>query len=346
VVLDRFWHGEHQSILELLAGYLWRNSTPGSVLSIITERPESELPHMIARMLDEHLLPAALRRLHDLAPLASLAGMAAPSLPAGIAAPAAVSVPPTTTTPEVQRRLSLILAASSSDLEQVLTHALAYASVDSPWAQRAAAEILETCRRPSVEALIDYMQVGDGKSDQSRRVAAQLETILTWIDGPSELLSTAAREFFSEFTLTRLLEVVRKWPVPLSSVLARVVARAQVEIVPQLLKVLASPAPQRRLLALQAIELLDVSSEVTAQLLPLVSDPRVEVRVRAIDLLSALASPQLMTMLPTLLLDATTDVQDAAVRALRRAQRKRRPAPGPSSFTNANVGLLPQQSTP
>lgn len=327
-VLERFWHSEHQSILELLAGYLWRNSTPGSVLTILTERAESELPLMIARMVDDQLLSVAVRRLRELAPLQSLTELA---------------IPAPTLAADVQRRLALMLAASSANIEQVLDGVLAYAQMDSVATQRTAAEMLSTCRRPNVEKLIEYMQVGEAKSDEDRRIAKQLETILNWTSGPCELLAAAAREFFSDFTLTRLLEVVRKWPGPMCSVLARVVGRVELDIVPQLLKVLASPAPQRRLLALQVIELLDVSGEVTEQLLPLVDDPRVEVRVRAIDLLSALASPQLVAMLPGLLLDATTDVQEAATRALRRAQRKRRPSSG---FNGSATALLTQRTTP
>lgn len=329
-VLDRFWHSEHQSILELLTGYLWRSSTPGSVLTIITERAESELPLMIARMVDDHLLGAAVRRLRELAPLKSLS---------------AVSIPAAAHS-DVQRRLALILAASSADIEQVLSSALAYAQLDLLDAHRTVAEMLNICRRPHLEKLIEYMQISDAKSDVDRRIAAHLEVVLGWVDGPSNVLSTAAREFLSEFTLVRLLEVVRKWPGPMCSVLARVVARVELDIVPQLLKVLASPAPQRRLLALQAIELLGVSSQVNEQLLPLVSDPRVEVRVRAIDLLSALASPQLVAMLPKLLVDATTDVQDAAMRAVRRTQRKRRTPTIPTNLNTPASALLPQRSTP
>lgn len=330
-VLDRFWHSEHQSILELLTGYLWRNSTPGSILSILTERAESELPFMIARMVDEPFLAAAVRRLRELPALRSLAEL---------------SIPTPSVSPEVQRRLALMLAASSDNIAQVLGGALAYAEIDAPAAHRTSAEMLSTCRRPNLEDLIQYMQVGDGKSDDDRRIAAQLETILSWVDGPSSALSDAAREFFSDFTLNRLLEVVRKWPAPMCSVLARVVGRVEPDLIPQLLKVLSSPAPQRRLLALQVIELLDVSSEVTEQLLPLVADPRVEVRVRAIDLLSALASPELVAMLPSLLGDATTDVQDAAMRALRRAQRKRRSTSAASAFNASASAFLPQRSTP
>lgn len=329
-VLDRLWHSEHQSILELLTGYLWRNSTPGSVLTILTERIETELPFMIARMVDDNLLSAAVRRLRELAPLKSLVGLSLPT--------PAVSA-------EVQRRLALMVAASSADLQQVLDGVLAYAQIDSDTAHHTAAEMLTTCRRPHVEKLIEYMQVGDIKSEEDRKIATHLETILSWVDGPSTVLSGAAREFFADFTLDRLLEVVRKWPGPMCGVLARVVGRVEQEIVPQLLKVLASPAPQRRLLALQVIELLDVSSEVTEQLLPLVDDPRVEVRVRAIDLLSALASPQLVALLPGLLVDATTDVQDAAMRAVRRAQRKRRSPSASSAFNTSAPALLTQRST-
>ncbi|MCC6509554.1 MAG: hypothetical protein IT423_10630 [Pirellulaceae bacterium] len=326
IVLQRFWESQHQSILQLLGGYLWRGSTPKSVLSIICERSDHELAIRIASMLDENLLSATIRRLRELPPLACLTGLA--TRPAGVA-------------PDVQRRMWLMLAANSTTIEPVLAGAVAMSKMGSADGRRMAAEIIKHCRRKDIESLVYHMQHAAANPDDHRSVGAHLQTILSWIDGPSTVLSAAAREFFEEFTLSRLLDVVRKLPAPLCRVMAQVVRHIEPDVVPQLLKALESPAPKKRIMALQVIRLLDVSSEINDRVLPLVHDSRVEVRVPAIDLLAALGAPELFEMLPELLNDPTTDVQDAALRAKRRLERRRR-----ANKAVANPVVLPTSAVP
>lgn len=308
--LERLAHSQHQSVLQLLSGYLWRASTPKSVLSILCERPEHELAVMIARMLDDNLLSAVLRRLPEMAPLTCLQDL--PIRPAGV-------------TPEIQRRLWLMLSVNSQTIEPALAGAVAIAKSGTPEARRTAADIVRSCRNVDVETLVQHMQQASVQHDQ---LGANLNIILDWIGNPCSALDSAARAFFVEFTLAKLLEVVRKWPTPMCRALANVVSRTEPDVVTQLLQALESPAPKRRLIALQTIQLLDVTSEISDRLLPLIRDSRLEVRVRAIDLLSALGSQELMDELPTLLQDATTDIQEAAARAVRRAERRRHQVTG------------------
>ncbi len=310
-VLDRFWTSQHQSVLQLLGGCLWRQSTPKSILSILCERPEPDLAFAIATLLDESSMASALRRLKEMPPVVSLQDLAV--RPAGVG-------------PDIQRRLWLMLAANSPTVEPVLIGAVTISKMGSADYRRTAADIVRNCRRIDIETLAGHMQNAASNPDDTQSVGAHLFTMLGWIDGPSTVLSAAARDFFSEFTLDRLLEVVRKWPTPLCRALAQVVTRIEPDIIPQLLKALESPAPKRRLMALQVIRLLEVSEEVTKRLLPLVHDPRMEVRVPAIDLVSALGAPELEELLPELLADPTTDVQDAAIRAQRRLERRQRQA--------------------
>ncbi len=306
IILERFWHSRHPAIVQLLGGYLWRGSTPKSILSVICERPDHELAVRIAEIMDDKLVQAALRRLRELPPLASLSGLAVRSgLPA-----------------DVQRKLWLMLSANSPSIEPVLAGAVAMSKLGTPDGRRLAAEIVRNCRRKDLESIIQHLQQASADPDDTRSVGAHLQTILGWIGGPSTVLNTAAREFFEDCTLPRLLEVVRQWPAPLCRALAQVVARLDPDVVPQLLKALESPAPRKRIMALQAIRLMDLTSEVNERILPLVHDPRLEVRVPAIDLLAALGAPELVDLLPELLNDATTDVQDAALRAQRRLVRR------------------------
>ena len=316
-VLERLSSSDHNSILQLLGGYVWRSSTPRSILSVICERTERELPLMIAESVDDNTMTAVVRRLRELPPLASLGSL---------------STQPSGLDPKIHRRLWLMLAANSPSIEPVLAGAVAFYRSGTDQGHRMAAEIVRTCRRVDVEALIQFMQIYDSNPSDTASAGAHLHTMLSWIGGTLSGLDAAAREFFSGFTIMLLMDVTRKWPAPLCRVLARVISRAEPEAVPQLLKALDSPAPKRRLLALQVIQMLDVTSEINERLLPLVDDSRAEVRVRAIDILSALGSPELTAMLPGLLQDPTTDVQDAARRAQRRSQRKRRPIATPVSL--------------
>lgn len=314
VLLERFWHSQHTSILQLLGGYLWRASTPKSVLSVLCERPDTTLAVCIAELMDEKLVSAALRRLRELPPMASLNGLAVRSgLPVNI-----------------QRKLWLMLSANSPSIEPVLSGAVTMSKLGSSEGRKLAAEIVRNCRRKDLQTIVQHLQHASANPDDTRSVGAHLQVILDWIGGASTVLNTAAREFYSDCTLERLLEVVRQWPAPLCRALAQVVCRLDPEVVPQLLKALESPAPRKRIIALQAIRLMDLKSEVNERLLPLVHDPRLEVRIPAIDLLAALGAPQLVELLPELLDDPTTDVQEAALRAKRRLLRRIRGAATPT----------------
>ncbi len=192
-VLERFWHSHHQSILHLLGGYLWRGSTPKSVLSVICERPDHALAVRIAEIMDEKLVSAAMRRLRELPPMASLNGLAVRS---GLSA-------------ELQRKLWLMLAANSPSIEPVLAGAVAMSKLGTADGRRLAAEIVRHCRRKDNQSIVQHLQHASANPDDARSVGAHLQTVLGWIGGPSTVLDAAAREFYSDFTLERLLEVVR-----------------------------------------------------------------------------------------------------------------------------------------
>jgi HEAT repeat protein len=109
--------------------------------------------------------------------------------------------------------------------------------------------------------------------------------------------------------------------------MASIVKLVEKDVTESLTRELQSPAPRRRLAALQATQLLGCADDVSQILLPLLNDPRLEVRVRTIDLLGALGHESLETLIPELLQDASTDIQDAANRAVRRIQRAKRVTP-------------------
>ena len=107
----------------------------------------------------------------------------------------------------------------------------------------------------------------------------------------------------------------------MAKAMAKIVVLVEPNVTERLTRELQSPAPRRRLAALQATQLLDCADQVSQTLMPLLDDPRLEVRVRTIDLLGALGHEALEQLIPELLTDANTDIQDAANRAVRRMKR-------------------------
>lgn len=307
-VLKRLGESTHPSILQLLGGYLWRSATPKSVLSILAERDEPELAIAIAKLLDETLTPIALRKLRDMPPMACFTRLNEQMEQVPL---------------ETRRRLWLMLAAASNDFKRILEAALKLAKAGGAEARATAAEMIRTCRKQDLEQLVVAIQTSTSSIGEDSSLGAAIEQLTGWLASPSLVLRKSASEFFQEFTLPRLLEKIRRWPTPLCRAMASIVKLTEEELVGQIVTEMQSPAPKRRMIALQATQLLDISKSVSAQLLPLLDDPRLDIRVRVIDVLSALGHEVLEDLMPQLLNDASTDIQEAAERARKRMQRRK-----------------------
>ena len=306
-VLKRLRHGERKPILQLLAGYLVRNATPKSIVEILQDRPEPQLAIEIAKLLDESNLNHALKRLRQLPELACLKNWN----------PAEHQVPF-----ELEKKLWLMLAASSMDVARVLAGALKLSKAGTLEGRQAAAEVLRNARKHPIEELVPAIQASQINFDQEPNLSRLIDEVAKWGKSPSLTLQKAATEFLSDFTLENLLEQVRHWPTQMCRAMAKVVAQRETEVEQMLSQELQSPAPKRRLAALQVTEMLECTDKVSEWLMPLLDDSRLEVRVRVIDLLGALGNDALELMIPRLLDDASTDIQDAANRALRRLNRR------------------------
>ena len=182
--------------------------------------------------------------------------------------------------------------------------------------------MLRSCRRPELEQLVPAIQAADfTAADDDQCLGVLTRQIASWLGSPSLALKRAARDFFKEFTIDNLLEQVRHWPTEMCRAMASIVVLVETDATERLTRELQSPAPRRRLAALQVTQLLNCAELVSQSLMPLLDDPRLEVRVRTIDLLGALGHESLEKLIPELLLDASTDIQDAASRASRRMKR-------------------------
>lgn len=306
-VMTRLRESESPPAVQLLAGYLGRAATPKSVLNILVERRDRALATEMAQLSTGRTWQATLKRLQRLPPLASLTTLQH-DMPA-------VDI-------DTERRLWLMIAASSDDLQQVLRGALLQAKAGSRDSRQTAAEMLRLCRRPNLDTLVPALQAADFKTlEGDTSLGGLTRQVAQWINSPSRVLRKAAREFLQEFTIDNLLAQVRVWPAQMCKSMSSIVIMVETDLTQRLTRELQNPAPRRRLAALQVIELLDCAQAISQTLMPLLKDPRLEVRVRTIDLLAALGHEALEQLLPDLLTDANTDIQDAAHRAARRLQR-------------------------
>lgn len=308
-VMSRLRECDQPAVVQLLAGYVARVTTPKSIIKILVERCDTAVAIEIAKLGDSHTWQVALKRLRQLPPLASLQAIEADMSQMSI---------------ELVHRLWLMVAASSNDLRQVLCGALRLSKLGTRDACQTAAEMLRLCRRPGLDTLVPAIQAAEFQTDNNETSLGILTRhIATWVAGPSPVLAKAAREFLQDFTVDNLLDQVQHWPAQMAKAMASIVVLVEPDVTERLTHELQSPAPRRRLAALQATQLLGCADLVSQTLMPLLEDPRLEVRVRTIDLLGALGHEALEQRLPQLLTDANTDIQDAANRAVRRMKRTR-----------------------
>lgn len=311
-LLKRLGESSHPAVLHLLAGYIWRPATPKSILKLITERTDKELVFALSETLDNKSILQAARKLYDQPPLACFVDAVEEIRKAPLSQ---------------QKRLWLLYAASTDDTTQVVKVALELCKQGNTESRTTAAEMMRVCRKVELEKLVWAIQKSSLEGQNG--LGDALEQLALWIKHPSTILQRAARDFFEEFTLARLLDQIRRWPSPLCKAMARIVRLTEDELPRKLVTEMHSPSPKRRIASIQATQLLDLSRAVSEELLPMVHDPRLEIRVRVIDLLSALGHEALNDLLPKLLDDASTDVQEAAARAIRRLARRRAKSDNP-----------------
>ncbi len=306
-IVQRLTQSEREPLLQLLGGYLWRSTTPKSITTTLVERPEPALAQAIATLLDAQTLPTALKRLRQLPPLQCLANLDIPGLQVGF---------------DIQKKLWLMFAASSDDLPRILRGAIRLSKLGTADGRNGAAEMLRCCRKPDLATWVPAMQASMMHTGREGCLSDLMQEIAGWLESPSVVLKKAAREFLTDFSLKHLLDYVRQWPTQMCKAMASIVVLTERKIDEVLSLELQSPAPKRRLAALQVTEMLGCTDSVSRWLMPLLDDARLDVRVRVIDLLSALGHESLETLIPELLQDASTDIQDAANRAVRRLNRR------------------------
>ncbi len=307
-IMERLSNSDDPAVLQLLAGYVGRHTTPSRVAEIIVERKDSRLMIELAKLADDESMPVIVKHLSRLPPMASIENL----------------LPEIDEQPLVlQHRLWVLVAASSEDLTLVLQAATKLAAVGDDVSRHVAAEMLWHCRNNDLQVLVPALQSEQTNASAERTLGSLLREIASWVSSSTPVLQTAARRFLDQFTVVNLLTQVRVWPAPLCGAMAEIVRIVEPEAAEQLSRQLRSPAPKRRLDALQVTRLLDATHQVSEILMDMLDDPRLAVRVSVIDLLGSIQYEPLLAVMPQLLEDASTDIQDAGRRALRRLKRSR-----------------------
>lgn len=290
-------------VLQLLAGYLGRPTTPKRVLEILAQRPEVELAIEIARFIEDRNWPNIASHLRRLPPFACLKDIGDEE----------VRLPK-----DLEPQVWLLVAVSSDNCAQILRGALKLSRRGTSQARKSAGKVLKNCRFRNYTVIVPAMQSAASGTGPDAGLSDLVQEVNQWLESPSSLLQDAAKHFFEEFTIENLLEQVRVWPTQMCRAMAQIVRNSDPKLIDSLNRYLASPAPKKRVAALQATELTECAADVVDQLFVLLDDSRLEIRVRAIDLLSSAGYEPFEQLIPRLQLDPSTDVQDAANRAASR----------------------------
>lgn len=303
---------QYRQLLKLLAGYLLRATAPKSVQTLVCEKEDPQLAFEFASMVETPNWMPLKRRLRELPMLACLRTLEDGFPDCSLAD---------------KKRLWLLMSVSSKEYGQVLRGAVQVSKLGSSESRTAAAEIVKNCRRPELDELVGDLQCALAGIAKPYSAGPALLEIVNWVQSPSVALKQAAKEFFDKFTVESLVEQVAVWPTSMCKAMAHVVSRTNSDATSFLVKELESPAPKKRLAALRATQMLSQSESVSQYLLPMLEDPRLEVRVRVIDLLSELGSELVDRLLPGWLSDVNTDIQDAGKRVVRRRERLKKAEP-------------------
>lgn len=303
VMMDRLKNSPDLSVLQLLAGYVGRTTTPKRVSEILAARPEQEIGHAIASLLNDRNWSSIATHLRRLPPLACFQG---------------VNASDETVPKEIEERLWQLVAVSSDNCAQILGGAIKLSRKGTSQGRKSAAKVLRSCRYRDFQTIVPALQTAAAGSGPDQDLGSLMQVAVGWLNSPSTLLKEASKHFFQEFTLENLVEQVRVWPTQMCRSMAEIVKTADPKATHNVSRHLRSPAPRKRIAALQAVEMLDCAHDLIDELLPMLDDPRLDVRVRVIDILSVSRFEPFEAMIPDLLNDVSTDIQDAAERALAR----------------------------
>ncbi|RMF45172.1 MAG: hypothetical protein D6753_00840 [Planctomycetota bacterium] len=305
LLLQRLSETTEPLALQLLAGYLLRNAAPTEVVEIACNRPEFALAVELAKLMSGDQVARHMRQLQGI-----------PHLRALDEVEEKLQYVPD----ELKCSLWRVVASVSTDTFLVLRGARQLMALDTEDGYRAVADMLRYGRATTLDAVVAALQEALTFSD-SRRSADLILEVCQWVQATDPVLRNAAQQFFDGFTFENLIDKAKEWPAQLCRAMAILTAHVDGTTKAKLAKELRSVSPQRRMQALQIVQMLDCAEEMAEPLMELLRDGKLEMRVKVIDVLSTIGYSPLQAMIPDLLADTNTDIQDAADRAQRRFKK-------------------------
>lgn len=303
-IMRRLRFSNEPQIIELLAGFLSRRSSPQVVLDILAQRQESFLAFHLMERYQSQLDDVSRYHLENMPRCESLFIFTPDEL-------AHMSF-------SQQQTLAILRAANASSPHTVFQAAIDIERSDSVEGPKSAARLLKLVHGISIEVLGHAF--GNNPSDSERELRGLIESILPWRHHHNPQLVESLVNVFEEVTLQRLLMQIPLGPVSLCYGIANILKALGQNIDTELAIELSNPSPRRRSLAIRAIAYLDLVPTYRTALASMVSDPREEVRIAVIESLAIDPSSEATRLLIQAQNFPSTITNEAATAALRNRQ--------------------------
>jgi len=323
-IMRRLRFSQEPQVIELLAGFLPRRSTPPIVLEVLAERQESFLAFHLIEKYQNTLDEVSRYHLERMPRCESLFIFNTDEL-------AHMSF-------SQQQTLAMLRAANASSPHTVIQAAIDIERSDPVEGPKSAARLLKLLHGIPLDILGGAF--GKLLSEPERDLRGLIESILHWRDHANRHLAESTAKIFEEITLPRLLSQIPIGPASLCEGIANLLKVLGSSFDNELTFELSNPSPRRRSLAVRAIAYLDLVPTYRSTLGSMISDSREEVRIAAIESLAADPSLEATRLLMLAQNFPSSITNEAATLAL-----KERVIPE-SELAKATSNLLPTFSEP
>ena len=269
-IMRRLRFSQEPQIVELLAGFLPRRSTPPIILDVLAQRQESFLAFHLIERYQTHLDEVSRYHFERMPRCECLFIFDTDEL-------AHMSF-------AQQQTLAMLRAANASSPHTVLQAAIDIERSDPIEGPKSAARLLKLLHGISIDVLASAFSTVI--SDQQRDLRELVQYVMRWRTHNSRLLVESTEKIFEEISLQRLLSQIPLGPSSLCEGIARMIKSLSVNLETDLSIELGNPSPRRRSLAIRAIAYLELVPQYRSSLAAMISDPREEVRIAVIESLA------------------------------------------------------------
>jgi hypothetical protein len=322
--MRRLRFSQQPQIVELLAGFLPRRSTPQVVLEVLAQRQESFLAFHLIEKYQNTLDEVSRYHLERMPRCECLFIFNTDEL-------AHMSF-------SQQQTLAILRAANASSPHTVFQAAIDIERSDPMEGPKSASRLLKLLHGISIEVL--GAAFGNQPSEPERDLRGLIESVIRWRDHSNLQLAESTAKIFEEISLPRLLSQIPVGPSSLCEGIANLLKVLGYSFESDLEAEITNPSPRRRSLAVRAIAYLDLVPAYRSLLGSMISDSREEVRIAAIESLATDPSTETTRLLILAQNFPSSITNEAATFAL-----KDRLIPE-SEVTNVAADLLPTLSQP